>query len=201
MRLWHVGETGTSIVLPPAATRIEEPTYLPETPGGSRLVLSEDGTRLLYSDTSSRDEIFLIDVTAATTPVAVTSDTNFQPYIGTIILPVFAAVSYGFAATAQSGNLDFSINGQPVSMPLTTPVLIDGQQVTRVLLNLVQNAIRHTPADGSVTLYVGPKAPAGLETNWIPTRGKRPMPMLRFYGATDAIYDKTFKMPDFEEVQ
>jgi len=55
-------------------------------------------------------------------------------------------------------------------------------------------------ADGSVTLYVGPTAPAGLETNWIPTQGKRPLPMLRFYGATDALYDKTFKMPDFEEV-
>jgi hypothetical protein len=56
-------------------------------------------------------------------------------------------------------------------------------------------------ADGSVTLYVGPTVPAGLETNWIPTRGKRPLPMLRFYGATDALYDKTFKMPDFEEVE
>ncbi len=32
------------------------------------------------------------------------------------------------------------------------PVLVDGPRVTRVLLNLVQNAIRHTPADGSVTV-------------------------------------------------
>ncbi len=32
------------------------------------------------------------------------------------------------------------------------PVLIDSQQVTRVLLNLVQNAIRHTPPDGSVVV-------------------------------------------------
>jgi len=55
--------------------------------------------------------------------------------------------------------------------------------------------------DGSVTLYVGPKAPAGLESNWIPTRGKRPFPNLRFYGATDALHNKTFKMPDFEEVE
>jgi hypothetical protein len=55
-------------------------------------------------------------------------------------------------------------------------------------------------SDGSVTLYVGPKAPDGLEPNWIPTRGKRPMPVLRFYGVTDALNDKTFKMPDFEEV-
>src|SRR5262249_22399177 len=36
--------------------------------------------------------------------------------------------------------------------------------------------------DGGVTLYVGPKPPAGLEANWIPTSGKRPMPTMRFYG-------------------
>jgi hypothetical protein len=55
-------------------------------------------------------------------------------------------------------------------------------------------------ADGGVTLYVGPKAPDGLESNWIPTQGKRPMPTIRFYGAADELNRKTFKMPDFEEV-
>lgn len=53
-------------------------------------------------------------------------------------------------------------------------------------------------ADGSVTLYVGPKAPDGLDSNWIPTSGKRPMPTMRFYGPTEAMNNKTFKMPDFE---
>lgn len=52
--------------------------------------------------------------------------------------------------------------------------------------------------DGGVTLYVGPKPPAGLESNWIPTEGKRPMPTMRFYGATEALNTKTFKLPDFE---
>jgi len=56
-------------------------------------------------------------------------------------------------------------------------------------------------ADGSVTLYVGPKAPDGLESNWIPTRGKRPFPVFRYYGVTDALNNKSFKMPDFEEVE
>jgi hypothetical protein len=56
-------------------------------------------------------------------------------------------------------------------------------------------------ADGGVTLYVGPKAPDGLESNWIPTRGKRPLPAMRFYGGTEALNDKTFKMPDFDEVK
>jgi len=55
-------------------------------------------------------------------------------------------------------------------------------------------------ADGSVTIYVGPKAPSGLESNWIPTSGKRPLPIVRFYGPTEAYYNKIFKMPDFELV-
>jgi hypothetical protein len=55
-------------------------------------------------------------------------------------------------------------------------------------------------ADGSVTIYVGPKAPEGLESNWIPTTGKRPLPAMRLYGGTDDLYTKTFKMPDFVPV-
>jgi hypothetical protein len=50
--------------------------------------------------------------------------------------------------------------------------------------------------DGSLDLYFGPKAPKGLESNWIPTEGKVPMPLLRLYGPQDAFWDKTFKMPD-----
>lgn len=56
-------------------------------------------------------------------------------------------------------------------------------------------------ADGSVYVYVGTKAPAGYENNLIPTAGKRPFPMFRFYGATRELYDHSFKMPDFELVE
>lgn len=55
-------------------------------------------------------------------------------------------------------------------------------------------------ADGSVTIYVGPKAPKGLESNWIPTAGKRPLPGMRMYGPTEDMNNKTFKLPDFELV-
>jgi hypothetical protein len=55
-------------------------------------------------------------------------------------------------------------------------------------------------ADGSVTLYVGPKAPDGQESNWVPTAGARPLPTIRFYGPTDAFNNKTFKLDDFEAV-
>ncbi|TWT50651.1 hypothetical protein Pla22_33940 [Rubripirellula amarantea] len=55
-------------------------------------------------------------------------------------------------------------------------------------------------SDGSVSIFVGPKAPAGMESNWINTAGKRPMPMFRFYSPEKALNDKTFKMPDFEVI-
>ena len=55
-------------------------------------------------------------------------------------------------------------------------------------------------SDGSVSIFVGHKAPAGMESNWINTAGKRPMPMFRFYGPDITLNDKTFKMPDFEMV-
>jgi hypothetical protein len=57
-----------------------------------------------------------------------------------------------------------------------------------------------TNPDGGVTLYVGPEAPEGFESNWIPTAGKRPLPAMRFYGPTEAFNAKTFALPDFELV-
>jgi hypothetical protein len=58
----------------------------------------------------------------------------------------------------------------------------------------------HKNTDGGVTIYVGPKAPRGLEANWIPTAGKRPLPAMRLYGPTDGFNQKTFKLPGFEVV-
>jgi len=52
--------------------------------------------------------------------------------------------------------------------------------------------------DGSVDVYFGPEAPAGLESNWIPTEGKKPYIWLRLYGPTEPFWDKSFVMPDVE---
>lgn len=57
-----------------------------------------------------------------------------------------------------------------------------------------------TNADGSVDIYFGPKAPKGWESNWIPTQGKRPIPVLRLYGPADNFWDKSFKLPDIERL-
>jgi hypothetical protein len=57
-------------------------------------------------------------------------------------------------------------------------------------------------ADDSVDLYVGPKAPAGFEKNWIPTvPGKAWFPYFRLYGPTEAHFDRSWVLPDIEKVK
>ena len=57
-------------------------------------------------------------------------------------------------------------------------------------------------ADGSVDLYVGPAAPAGFEKNWIPTvPGKAWFPYFRLYAPTEAHFNRTWVLPDFERVK
>ncbi len=56
-------------------------------------------------------------------------------------------------------------------------------------------------ADGSVDLYFGPKAPAGKESNWIPTDPARKFEMMfRLYAPTKALFDKAWRLPDVEKV-
>ncbi len=55
-------------------------------------------------------------------------------------------------------------------------------------------------ADGSVDVYFGPVAPAGKESNWVPTDPKRGFEvMFRAYAPTKAFFDKTWRLPDIEQ--
>jgi hypothetical protein len=57
-------------------------------------------------------------------------------------------------------------------------------------------------SDGSVSVYFGPKAPAGKEANWVPTDPKRPFEMLfRLYGPKKELFEKVWKLPDAEAVK
>lgn len=59
-----------------------------------------------------------------------------------------------------------------------------------------------TNADGSVDLYFGPKAPSGLESNWVDTRpSKGFFVWFRSYGPTAAFFDKSWSLPDIEKVR
>jgi len=55
--------------------------------------------------------------------------------------------------------------------------------------------------DGSVDLYVGAKAPAGQESNWIPADPARKFElMFRLYGPKKELFDKVWTLPDVERV-
>jgi hypothetical protein len=56
-------------------------------------------------------------------------------------------------------------------------------------------------SDGSVDLYFGAKAPAGKDSNWVPTNPSGQFEVLfRFYGPEKPLFDKTWKLPDVEQI-
>lgn len=57
-------------------------------------------------------------------------------------------------------------------------------------------------SDGSVDIYFGPAAPAGKESNWVPTDPKRQFELLfRLYGPRKEFFEMKWKLPDVEEVK
>jgi hypothetical protein len=53
--------------------------------------------------------------------------------------------------------------------------------------------------DGSAEVFFGPNAPAGKETNWVPTNANGQFEVLfRFYGPEKALFEKAWKLPDIE---
>ena len=58
----------------------------------------------------------------------------------------------------------------------------------------------HVDADGSVDIHFGPNAPAGMESNWIPT-GEDFFLLFRLYGPEEAFVNRTWKLPDIEEMK
>jgi hypothetical protein len=63
-----------------------------------------------------------------------------------------------------------------------------------------QNSGLQKNTDGSVDIYFGPKAPAGKESNWVPTSAEGKFEVLfRFYGPEKSLFDKTWRLPDIEK--
>jgi hypothetical protein len=77
-------------------------------------------------------------------------------------------------------------------------LIADGQQLAEQCSrqpDLVKND------DGSVDLYVGPKAPTGFGNNWVPSvAGKAWFSYFRLYAPTEAHFDRTWILPDHLDV-
>ncbi len=54
--------------------------------------------------------------------------------------------------------------------------------------------------DGSVDLYFAPEAPAGLESNWVPT-GEDFFLLFRLYGPEKPLFEKTWTLDDVEKIE
>lgn len=113
-------------------------------------------------------------------------DKQGQPFEGSstyrLNVPANAPVTLYWSATAYDRDTHALIrNMQRASRASTTP----GVQKS---------------ADGSVDVYFGPKAPAGKESNWIPTDANGKFEVLfRFYGPQKPLFDKSWKLPDIEK--
>jgi hypothetical protein len=56
--------------------------------------------------------------------------------------------------------------------------------------------------DGSIDLCFGPTPPLGMESNWVKTiPGRGWWVWFRFYSPTEAFFNKSWKLPDFERMQ
>ena len=126
------------------------------------------------------------------------------------------ATQYLFALADADGNEFEASKTYSFTMPPNAPIK---QFWSLIIYDLETWAFIYTPegriglssaidmktmkkdADGGVTLYFGPEAPKGQESNWIPTAGKKPFPVLRVYGGTEKFWDKSWTMPDVELVK
>ena len=55
-------------------------------------------------------------------------------------------------------------------------------------------------ADGTKDIYFGPKAPKGMESNWVQT-GEDWFMLFRLYGPEKSVLEQTWKLNDVEKVQ
>jgi len=141
-------------------------------------------------------------------------------YYATGITPSMAAArpgtGSGYAYAVRDRNGEYLDGSKSYKITLSAPIpaaqfwsftVYDSQ--TRSMLETDQKlagidsnqkSIQPNP-DGSVTVWFGPKPPAGKEGNWVQTMpGKSWSVLLRLYGPLEAWFDKRWKPGDFEPV-
>ena len=72
--------------------------------------------------------------------------------------------------------------------------------IDRVGLSSYDKSALQVNDDGTIDIYFGETAPAGLESNWIPTAGEDFFLIFRFYGPEEPVFDKSFVLPDIEKI-
>jgi len=76
-----------------------------------------------------------------------------------------------------------------------------GDNIKDVALNSRMKQLQYND-DGSVDLYIGVKAPEGMETNFLKTVGQDGwFVYFRLYAPTEPFFDKSFELPDFVVIE
>ncbi len=142
-------------------------------------------------------------------------------YYATGVTPAMAVAKPGtgsaYAIAARDSQGRYLDGGKTYRITLPAPIpagnfwsftVYDGQ--TRSMLETDQKlagldstlpAVKAN-ADGSVTVWFGPKAPAGQEGNWVQTTpGKGWNSLLRLYAPLEPWFDRSWKPDDFELVE
>jgi hypothetical protein len=120
---------------------------------------------------------------------------------------------YLMASKDKDGNAFDGSNTYHLKVPANPPVkqywsLTAYDRETHALIKNVDRASRASNAtevkknpDGTVDLYVGPKAHAGQEANWIPTDPARKFEFIfRLYGPKPEFFEKKWVLPDVEKI-
>jgi hypothetical protein len=151
----------------------------------------------------------------------VLDDRIFFHYLATGITPAMAAPKVGtgsaYGFTAQDSTGEYLDGGKTYSVKMPAPIPVNnfwsfmvysGQhrsmlETDQKLAGLDSNNASVKPnADGSYTMWFGPKAPKGKDGNWIQTMpGKSYNVLLRLYGPLQPWFDKSWKPGDFELVK
>ncbi|MEM7199571.1 MAG: hypothetical protein AAF628_04855 [Planctomycetota bacterium] len=122
-QIWLVDADNPARNLGAPPADYEEPGYLPEMRGGPKLLLNDDGTRLLYVDRIGHDEVYLADTTGVLPTLQVTGDGIFEPYIGIIIFP-------SFAGSAMTGAIGYYTGVDWYTVSLEGPVGVENLSLT-----------------------------------------------------------------------
>lgn len=72
--------------------------------------------------------------------------------------------------------------------------------VDRVGLSSRNQDTMRVNEDGSYDIYFGPKAPTGMEENWVPTNGEDFFLLFRLYGPKTKDFYKTWMLGDLEKI-
>jgi hypothetical protein len=85
-----------------------------------------------------------------------------------------------------------------IAYSMKTKGFIEGSD-TVGLSSLNANALKAND-DGSIDVYLGPEAPEGLRSNWIPT-GEDFFLIFRFYDPQKPLFEKTWQLPEVARIK